>query len=144
MDTACLWVIHTAWVGALGCCASMAWRDSNHRSVATGRDVLRTALRVSDLSQKLAAAELGMDEGTLSRRLDEGGAFFARLLHLSLRYPAFGAALGYLIREVAREASESAVDGTERLIRDSRLNNLPQREPKKCDGDRSRSTSSAA
>jgi hypothetical protein len=144
MDTAYLWVIQTAWVGALGCCASMAWKDRNHDPVATGRRVLKTALRVADLPQKVAAAEVGMDEGALSRRLDDGGAFFARLLHLSFRYPAFGAALGYLIREVAREANESAVDGAERLIRESRLDHLPQREPKKCEGDRSRSTSSAA
>jgi hypothetical protein len=127
-------VIQTLGCGVCCLCGAMAWKDDNPDIVAASGDVLRDALRVSGLSQKEAAIEMGMDEATFSRRLDEGGAFYARLMKLRIRRPVFGAALHRREGELSRDASESPearLERVERLLRDLH-DRLPQREPVKC------------
>jgi hypothetical protein len=125
------WVLQqltvVAFVG-IGC--GVAWKDDNPKPVADSRDVLRGALDDARLPQNVAAIEVAMDEGTFSRRLDEGGAFFARLMDLGRRQPAFGAALHRRIGELLRVSSESPVERLERLVLG--LYQLPQKEPVKC------------
>jgi hypothetical protein len=139
------WVLQqittVAFVGIAGW--GMAnWKDENPKPVADSRDVLRGALDDARLPQNVAAIEVAMDEGTFSRRLDEGGAFFARLMDLGRRQPAFGAALHRRIGELLRVSSESPVERLERLVLG--LYQLPQKEPLKCEEVGRRRDSSAA
>jgi hypothetical protein len=128
------WVLQqittVAFVGIAGW--GMAWRDDNPEIVAASGGVIRDALRVSGISQKEAAIEMDMDEGTFSRRIEEGGAFFARLMKLGIRRPVFGAALHSRSGELLRGASESPEERLERLLRDLEQR-LPQKEPVKCE-----------
>jgi hypothetical protein len=141
------WLLQTFGCLAALSFASMAtWKDENTEFVTASGDVLRDALRVSGISQKEAAIEMGMDEGTFSRRLDEGGGFYARLMKLRIRRPVFGAALHRREGELSRDASESPearLERVERLIRELH-NRLPQLEPVKCEEVARQRDSSAA